>query len=80
MSEADPPEPPWILEIHGESEHEGVWIAKSKFDAMERAFEMAVEALEIIADERGIDDPMFRQFSAMCRIVARSSRKMAEGE
>jgi hypothetical protein len=48
-------------------------------ETLYRAYEMAVEALEVIADERGIDDPMFRQFSVMCRIVARSCRKMVAG-
>lgn len=56
-----------------------VWVWKSKFDAMERGFNMAVESLEVIAEDEKELTGESRRLAKTCGLIAALHQKSRPG-
>lgn len=54
-----------------------VWVKQSMYEATRRAYEMAIDALDVVAMD-GPGEVSNSQLAAMARIVARSARAIHE--
>lgn len=63
------------LEAHPGGAPDQVWVTKELYDAVWRAYEMTIEALDVLAMD-GPGEPSNETVKGMCRIVARSARSL----